>query len=128
MKKWFLVFVVAMALVVLSACKRDEYGAVFVNREPVTFRVQNEDGQLLKGVSIRAEERDGFDNDLIMNGTRYAYTDDEGMATIPDAACDNHAALFGRTNGFTFTATGYAVFDTVFNTWEGIVDIVLFRD
>ena len=50
------------------------------------------------------------------------------MATISDAACYDPSQFGGRTNGFVFTTTGYAVFDTIFNTWEGAVDIVLRRE
>ena len=128
MRKMTLAFVAAMMLMAISACKRDVYGDLFVKRAPVTFRVTNENGQALSNVSVKAEERDGFDGDLIMNGERYTYTDAEGMATISDAACYDPSQFGGRTNGFVFTTTGYAVFDTIFNTWEGTVDIVLRRE
>ena len=118
----------AMMLMTISGCKRDVYGDLFIKRAPVTFRVTNENGQALSNVSVKAEERDGFDGDLIMNGVRYTYTDAEGMATISDAACYDPSLFGGRTNGFVFTTTGYAVFDTIFNTWEGTVDIVLHRE
>lgn len=125
-----LAFMAAMMLITISACKRDIYGDLFVKRAPVTFHVTNEDGQALSNVWVKAEECDGFDGDVVNRGAaRNAYTDDEGMATISDAACHNPAAMMGgRTNGFTFTATGYAVFDTLFNAWEGTVDIVLRRE
>lgn len=37
----------------------------------------------------------------------------------------NTDLLAERTTRFTFTATGYMVFDTIFNNWEDTVDIVL---
>ena len=127
MKKWIL-GLSAMMLMTISACKRDVYGDVFVNRDPVTFHVQSEEGQSLSNVSLKAVEVDGFDNDPIVGRTQYAYTDAEGVVTV-DAARDNREDLLGeRTTRFTFTATDYVVFDTVFNEWEGIVDIVLYKE
>jgi len=127
MKKWIL-GLSAMMLMTISACKRDVYGDVFVNRDPVTFHVQSEEGQPLSNVSLKAVEVDGFDNDPIVGRTQYAYTDAEGVVTV-DAARDNREDLLGeRTTRFTFTATDYVVFDTVFNEWQGTVDIVLYKE
>ena len=127
MKKWIL-GLSAMMLMTISACKRDVYGDVFVNRDPVTFHVQSEEGKSLSNVSLKAVEVDGFDNDPIVGRTQYAYTDAEGVVTV-DAARDNGEDLLGeRTTRFTFTATDYVVFDTVFNEWEGTVDIVLYKE
>ena len=122
------ILAITMMIATMSACKSDVYGDLFIKREPVTFRVQSEDSRLLSNVSLKTEELDGFDHDLIVNGTHYAYTDDEGMVTV-DAACENSPGpLTERTTRFTFTATDYAVFDTIFNTWEGVVDIVLHKE
>ena len=128
MRKMTLAFMGALMLMTISGCKRDVYGDVFVNRDSVTFRVQSEEGQSLSNVSLKAVEVDSFDNDPIVGRTQYAYTDAEGMVTI-DAARNNGVDLLGeRTTRFTFTATDYVVFDTIFNTWEGTVDIVLRRE
>lgn len=117
----------AMMLITISACKRDIYGDLFINRDPVTFRVQAEDGRPLSNVSLKTEELDGFDHELIVNGMHYAYTDADGMVTV-DAARNNHSLIAERTTRFTFTATDYIVFDTIFNSWEGTIDIVLYRE
>ena len=128
MKKAFSILVIATMIVTLSACKRDVYGKLFVQREPVTFRVQSEDGRLLSNVSLKTEELDDFDYDLIVDGTHYAYTDDEGKVTV-DAPYYNSEHLAGRTTRFTFIATDYVVFDTIFNCWtEDVIDIVLHRE
>ncbi len=118
---------VLMMLMAMSACKRDMYGKLFVPRESVTFQVTTEDGQVLPNVSLKTEELDAFDNDLIVNGTHYYSTDAEGKVTV-DAPYYTTSRLTERTTRFTFTATDYAVFDTIFNTWEGTVDIVLRRE
>ena len=115
-------------LMTISACKRDVYGDIFVKREPVTFRVQSEEGQLLSNVSLKAVGVDTFDNDPIIGRTQYAYTDDEGLVTVEVAFGSTTESLWERSTRFTFTATGYAVFDTVFNSWEGTIDIVLFKE
>ncbi|MBR1514156.1 MAG: hypothetical protein IJ622_07700 [Bacteroidales bacterium] len=128
MKKLTIAFMAAMMFVAMFACKRDVYGDVFINRDPVTFRVQSEEGQPLSNVSLKTEELDGFDYGLIVNGTHYAYTDVDGMATV-DAARNNPDLLGeSRTTRFTFTATDYSLFDTIFNSWEGTIDIVLHRE
>lgn len=114
-------------LVTISACKRDVYGDIFINRDPVTFHVKSNDGQSLSNVSLKTEELDGFDYDLIVDGTHYAYTDSLGMVTV-DAARSNPDLLAERTTRFTFTATGFTVFDTIFNDWEDTVDIVLSKE
>jgi len=127
MKKWIL-GLSAMMLMTISACKRDVYGDVFVNRDPVTFHVISEEGKPLSNVSLKTEELDGFDFDLILGRTQYAYTDEDGMVTV-DAARNNPGILGeSRTTGFTFTATEYVVFDTIFNSWDGTIDIVLYRE
>ena len=118
----------AMMLVTISACRRDVYGDLFINRDPVTFHVQSEGGQPLSNVSLKTEELDGFDGDLIVNGTHYAYTDDEGMVTVDAAVRNSPGPLTERTTRFTFTATDYVVFDTIFNRWEGTIDIVLYKE
>ena len=127
MKKVVLGFMVMMMLVTISACKRDVYGDIFINRDPVTFHVKSNDGQSLSNVSLKTEELDGFDYDLIVDGTHYAYTDSLGMVTV-DAARSNPDLLAERTTRFTFTATGFTVFDTIFNDWEDTVDIVLSKE
>ena len=114
-------------LTAMSACKPDTYGKLFVPRESVTFQVTNEDGQMLSNVSLKTEELDAFDNDLIVNGTHYFYTDAEGKVTV-EAPYYTTSRLTERTTRFTFTATDYVVFDTIFNYWEGTVDIVLYRE
>lgn len=128
MRKLTFAFMAAMMLVTISACRRDVYGDVFVNRDPVTFRVQSEEGQPLSNVSLKTDELDGFDGDLILGRTQYAYTDEDGMVTV-DAARNNPSILGeSRTTRFTFTATDYVVFDTIFNRWEGTIDIVLYKE
>ena len=118
-----------MVTMVLCSCSRDWYGDTFVRRELVTFHVQNDTGNPLKGVEVKAVEVDAFDNDPIVGRTQYAYTDDDGMVTIKVAFNDEEGynGLTERTNRFTFTATGYTVLDTLFNHWDGPVDIVLQR-
>ena len=127
MRKTSLLSLVLMMLMAMSACKRDMYGKLFVPRESVTFQVTTEDGQVLPNVSLKTEELDAFDNDLIVNGTHYYSTDAEGKVTV-DTLYYTTSRLTERTTRFTFTATDYAVFDTIFNTWEGTVDIVLRRE
>ena len=127
MKKLVLGFMVMMMLMTISACKRDVYGDIFINRDPVTFHVKSNDGQSLSNVSLKTEELDGFDYDLIVDGTHYAYTDSLGMVTV-DAARNNPDLLAERTTRFTFTATGFTVFDTIFNSWEDTIDIVLSKE
>ena len=122
-----LAFMAAMMLITITSCKRDVYGELFVPRESVTFQVTTEDGQMLSNVSLKTEELDAFDNDLIVNGTHYYSTDAEGKVTV-DAPYYTTSRLTERTTRFTFTATDCAVFDTIFNIWEGTVDIVLHRE
>lgn len=127
MKKLAFCFLAVVMLMTISACKRDVYGDIFINRDPVTFYVHSDEGQPLENVSLKTEELDGFDYDLIVAGTHYAYTDSLGMVTV-DAARSNPDLLAERTTRFTFTATGYMVFDTIFNNWEDTVDIVLSKE
>ena len=122
-----LVLMAAMMLTTISACKKDVYGDWFVPRESVTFQVTTEDGQALPDVSLMTEELDDFDYDLILNGTHYYTTDAEGRVTV-DAPYYKTDRLAERTTRFTFTATDYVVFDTIFNYWDGTVDIVLHRE
>ena len=122
-----LVLMAAMMLTTISACKQDVYGDWFVPRESVTFQVTTEDGQVLPDVSLMTEELDAFDNDLIVDGTHHYTTDAEGKVTI-EAPYYTTSRLSERTTRFTFTATDYAVFDTIFNYWDGTVDIVLHRE
>lgn len=113
--------------IAMCSCGRDWYGEVFVNRKPVTFRVMNDSGTPLENVEVKSEELDAFDYDLIIDGTHYARTNAEGLVTV-NAVFDKDAgysSLGERTTRFTFTATDYAIFDTIFNYWEGTVDIVL---
>ena len=117
----------AMMLTTISACKQDVYGELFVPRESVTFQVTNEDGKMLSNVSLKTEELDDFDYDLIVNGTHYYTTDAEGKVTV-DAPYYTTDRLAKRTTRFTFTATDYIDFDTIFNYWEGTVDVVLRRE
>ena len=75
-------------------------------------------------------ERDAFDNDPIVGRTNYTYTDENGFVTVK-AAYDEvpgYSNLNERTTSFTFTADGYADYDTIFNYWEDTVDIVLYRE
>lgn len=75
-------------------------------------------------------ERDAFDGDPIIDRTNYAYTDENGFVTVK-AAFDEEpgfSSLTERTTSFTFTADGYAKYDTLFNYWEGVIDIVLHRE
>ena len=122
-----LVLMAAMMLTTISACKQDVYGDWFVPRESVTFQVTTEDGQVLPDVSLMTEELDDFDYDLILNGTHYYTTDAEGKVTV-EAPYYTTSRLSERTTRFTFTATDYTVFDTIFNYWDGTVDIVLHRE
>ena len=122
-----LVLMAAMMLTTISACKQDVYGDWFVPRESVTFQVTTEDGQVLPDVSLMTEELDDFDYDLILNGTHYYTTDAEGKVTV-EAPYYTTSRLSERTTRFTFTATDYAVFDTIFNYWDGTVDLVLHRE
>ena len=122
-----LVLMAAMMLTTISACKQDVYGDLFVPRESVTFQVTTEDGQVLPDVSLMTEELDAFDNDLIVDGTHHYTTDAEGKVTV-EAPYYTTSRLSERTTRFTFTATDYAVFDTIFNYWDGTVDIVLHRE
>ena len=117
-----------MMLMTISACKRDVYGDVFVNRDPVTFHVISEEGKPLSNVSLKTEELDGFDGDLILGRTQYAYTDVDGRVTVDAAVHNSPGPLTERTTRFTFTATDYVVFDTIFNRWEGTIDIVLYKE
>ena len=41
MKKLVLGFMVMMMLMTVAACKRDIYGDIFINRDPVTFYVHS---------------------------------------------------------------------------------------
>ncbi len=123
-----IVAMMLMMLMILPACKRDVYGDLFINRELVTLRVQSDDGRLLSNVSVKAEEVDTFDNDPIIDRTQYVYTDADGLATLEVAFSSKSEPLLDRTTRFTFTATDYAVFDTIFNYWEGTIDIVLQRE
>ena len=122
-----LVFMAAMMLTTISACKQDVYGDLFVPRESVTFQVTAEDAQVIPDVSLMTEELDAFDNDLIVDGTHHYTTDAEGKVTV-EAPYYTTSRLSERTTRFTFTATDYAVFDTIFNYWDGTVDIVLHRE
>ena len=117
----------AMMLSTISACKQDVYGDLFVPRESVSFQVTNEDGQVLPDVSLKTEELDDFDYDLIVNGTHYYTTDAKGEVTV-EAPYYTTEHLTKRTTRFTFTATDYVVFDTIFNYWDGTVDIILHRE
>ena len=128
MRKLTFAFMAAMMLLTISAGRRDVYGDLFINRDPVTFHVQSEGGQPLSNVSLKTEELDGFDGDLIVNGTHYAYTDAEGIVTVDAAVHNSPGPLTERTTRFTFTATDYVVFDTIFNRWEGTIDIVLYKE
>lgn len=128
MRKLTFAFMAAMMFMAMPACKQDIYGDLFIKREPVTFRVMSDSGKALSNVSLKTEELDGFEGDLIVNGTHYAYTDDEGMVTVDAAVQNSPGPLTERTTRFTFTATDYVVFDTIFNSWEGTIDIVLHKE
>ena len=83
---------------------------------------------MLSNVSLKTEELDAFDYDLIVDGTHYSYTDTDGKVTV-DAVYADSEHLFGRTTRFSFVATDYVVFDTIFNCWtEDVIDIVLYRE
>ena len=113
-----------MSLLMFS-CQRDTFGDLFVKRKSVTFHVQSDSGQPLQDACLKTEELDTFDNDPIIGRTHYAYTDADGIVTV-EAAFNNNS-LTERTTRFTFTATNYIEYDTVFNYWEDTVDIVLHR-
>ena len=116
------IIILAIMAMVMCSCQRDTFGDLFVKRKPVTFHVQSDSGQSLQDVCLKTEELDTFDNDPIVGRTHYAYTDAEGMVTV-EAAFNSD-----RTTRFTFTATNYIEFDTVFNYWEDTVDIFLHRE
>lgn len=120
MKRLLLLFAILLSLV-MSACKGDAYGDVFVNRKPVTFHVCADNGNPISKAEVKAEELDSFDNDPIINRTRSVFTDSNGIATITDAAFGHES----RTNRFSFIADDYVVFDTLFASWTDTVDIVL---
>ena len=124
------IIILAIMAMVMCSCQRDTFGDLFVKRKPVTFHVQSDSGQSLQDVCLKTEELDTFDNDPIVGRTHYAYTDAEGMVTVK-AAFNNepgYSSLSERTTMFTFTATNYIEFDTVFNYWEDTVDIFLHRE
>ena len=120
---------VTLVTMTICSCGRDWYGDTVVRRELVTFHVQNDNGSPLEGVEVKTVEVDAFDNDPIIGRTQYDRTDADGKVTIKAAFNNNpnSSSLTERTNRFTFTATGYAVFDTLFNHWDGPVEIVLQR-
>lgn len=126
-KKLLPLFTIAIMALMLSACGRDWYGNMFVNRKDVTFHVLSDSGQPLQNVCVKSEELDAFDGDLIVDGTHYAYTDADGMVTL-HAVYDEeegYSRLGERTTRFTFTANDYVPFDTVFNYWTGTIEIIL---
>lgn len=126
-KKGFLFLTIVLAAMMMNACEHDWYGRVFINRKPVTFQVLSVSGQSLPDVEVKAEELDALDYDPILEGLHYTRTDSEGMATV-DAVYNpesGHYRLGERTTRFTFTTTDYSLFDTVFNYWDGIVEIIL---
>lgn len=129
MRKTYLLLCLCAATLTV-ACGRDMYGDLFVRRETVTFRVLDDSGLPLQGVRLMTEELDAFDYDLIVDGTHYAYTDAEGMVTVKAVFDEEtgYSQLGERTTRFTFTASGYTEYDTIFNYWDGIVDITLYRN
>lgn len=126
-KKAITFLAVTLVTMVLCSCGRDWYGDTFVRRELVTFHVLSDTGNPLEGVEVKTVEVDAFDNDPILGRTQYDYTDADGKVTIKAAFNNNpnSSSLTERTNRFTFTATGYVIFDTLFNHWDSPVDIVL---
>ncbi|MBP5526964.1 MAG: hypothetical protein J6X79_00760 [Bacteroidales bacterium] len=120
----------AILAVTMSACERDMYGDLFVTRKSATFHVQSADGQSLPNVRLMTEELDALDGDLIVNGTHYATTDTDGLVTVKAVFDEEpgYSHLGERTTRFSFTATDYAEYDTVFNYWEDTIDIVLLRE
>lgn len=129
-KKAITFLAVTLVTMTICSCGRDWYGDMFVKRELVTFLVQNDNGTPLENVELKSEELDAFDYDLILNGTHYDYTNADGIVTVK-AVFDKEAgysSLGERTTRFTFKATDYAVFDTIFNHWDGTVEIVLRRE
>ena len=124
------ILILAATAVLLSACQRDVYGHLFVNRQPVTFRVLTDSGLPLPKACVKTEELDAFDYDLIIDGTHYAITDAAGLVTVKAVFDeeDGYSRLGERTNRFTFSADGYADHDTVFNYWEDTIAIVLHRE
>ena len=129
MRKTYLLLCLCAAALT-AACGRDMYGDLFVRRETVTFRVLDDSGLPLQGVRLMTEELDAFDYDLIVDGTHYAYTDAEGMVTVKAVFDEEtgYSQLGERTTRFTFTASGHAEYDTIFNHWDGIVDITLYKN
>lgn len=129
-KKLILILEATLVTMTMCSCGRDWYGDTFVKRELVTFHVKSDSGQPLNGVEVMTVEVDAFDNDPIIGRTQYDYTDADGVVTIEAVFDDGngYSMLGERTNRFIFTATDYAVFDTIFNYWEGTVDIVLHEE
>ena len=129
-KKLILILEATLVTMTMCSCGRDWYGDTFVKRELVTFHVKSDSGQPLNGVEVMTVEVDAFDNDPIIGRTQYDYTDADGFVTIEAVFDDGdgYSMLGERTNRFIFTATDYAVFDTIFNYWEGTVDIVLHEE
>lgn len=129
-KKLILILEATLVTMTMCSCGRDWYGDTFVKRELVTFHVKSDSGQPLNGVEVMTVEVDAFDNDPIIGRTLYDYTDADGVVAIEAVFDDGdgYSMLGERTNRFIFTATDYAVFDTIFNYWEGTVDIVLHEE
>ena len=129
MRKTYLLLCLCAAALT-AACGRDMYGDLFVRRETVTFRVLDDSGLPLQGIRLMTEELDAFDYDLIVDGTRYAYTDAERMVTVKAVFDEEtgYSQLGERTTRFTFTASGHAEYDTIFNHWDGTVGITLYRN
>ena len=129
-KKLILILEATLVTMTMCSCGRDWYGDTFVKRELVTFHVKSDSGQPLNGVEVMTVEVDAFDNDPIIGRTQYDRTDADGVVTIEAVFDDEdgYSMLGERTNRFIFTATDYAVFDTIFNYWEGTVDIVLHEE
>lgn len=124
------IIILAIMAMVMCSCQRDTFGDLFVKRKPVTFHVQSDSGQSLQDVCLKTEELDTFDNDPIVGRTNYAYTNADGLVTVKAAFDENpgYSSLSVRTTTFTFTADGYATYDTLFNYWEDTVGIVLRRE
>ena len=128
-KKLLTILTVTLVTMTICSCGRDWYGDMFVRRELVTFHVLNDNGTPLENVEVKSEELDAFDYDLILNGTHYDHTNADGIVTVKAVFDEDagYSSLGERTTRFTFTTTDYAVFDTIFNYWNGTVEIILHR-
>ena len=130
MKRKEILLLASLAIAMTTVgCQRDTFGDLFVKRKSLIFHVQSDSGQDLSGVCLKTVECDAFDGDPIVGRTNYTYTDEDGLVTVKAAFDEEpgYSSLIERTTRFTFTATNYIEYDTLFNYWEDTVDIVLHR-